>query len=95
MQSLVAQVSTDVEGSLWNAIRSVEESVLLLDHVGKHLNETPGKARLGRRLLQHAREAEKRAGTLRQLVLQYDRINLEDFEGTSAKATESTKDSGQ
>jgi two-component system chemotaxis response regulator CheB len=80
MQSLLAQVSTDVEGNLWNAIRSIEESVLLLDHVGKHLNEAGGNLELGARLQQTAREAEKRATTLRELVLTHERIKLEDFE---------------
>jgi two-component system chemotaxis response regulator CheB len=90
VQSLLAQVSTDVESNLWNAIRSVEESVLLLDHVGKHLNQARANTALGATLLKNAREAEKRAAMLRQVVLEHERINLEDFEsGSQADPVES------
>src|SRR5215213_7659479 len=39
VDSLLAEVTENVEDSLWNAIRSLEESVLLMRHMAEHLGE--------------------------------------------------------
>jgi two-component system chemotaxis response regulator CheB len=37
--SLLASVTESVEDSIWNTMRVMEESVMLLNHIGKHLAE--------------------------------------------------------
>ena len=85
VQSLLGQLTNDVEINLWTAIRSIEETVLLLDHVAKHLygkqtELTADDRRLGSYFQQTARAAERRAGALRELVLQDESLTIEQLE---------------
>ena len=47
--ALLAELTESVEDALWNSIRSVEESSLLMDHIATHMQELGG-LRVGRAL---------------------------------------------
>jgi two-component system chemotaxis response regulator CheB len=68
VDSLLAEITEGVEDSLWNAIRSVEESVLLLRHMAEHLgggeNGHPTEEFLAR-----AKQAQRRADLVRQAAM--------------------------
>jgi two-component system chemotaxis response regulator CheB len=68
VDSLLAEITEGVEDSLWNAIRSVEESVLLLRHMAEHLgggeNGHPTAEFLAR-----AQQAQRRADLVRQAAM--------------------------
>jgi two-component system chemotaxis response regulator CheB len=68
VDSLLAEITEGVEDSLWNAIRSVEESVLLLRHMAEHLggseNGHPTEEFLAR-----AQQAQRRADLVRQAAM--------------------------
>jgi two-component system chemotaxis response regulator CheB len=68
VESLLAEITEGVEDSLWNAIRSIEESVLLLRHLGEHLTdgETGNTAE---KFLAQAQEAQRRADLVRQAAM--------------------------
>jgi two-component system chemotaxis response regulator CheB len=68
VDSLLAEISEGVEDSLWNAIRSIEESVLLLRHVAEHLDESEN-GHTSEKFLARAKEAERRADVVRQAVM--------------------------
>lgn len=38
--SLLASLTTNIDDSIWNAIRGIEESIMLLNHIGDHIAET-------------------------------------------------------
>lgn len=76
-QSLLEEVDTEVENNLWSAIRSLEESALLLEHFAKHLDEIGagnGQAALFRK---KSSEAEDRTAAIREVVKNYERPSFE------------------
>jgi two-component system chemotaxis response regulator CheB len=75
-QSLIDEVSTDLENSMWNAIRSLEESALLLEHFAKHLDNTAQDGNCAAMLRQKSTEAEKRAAIIRQAVMNHERVSF-------------------
>jgi len=85
LQSLLSELNTQIESNLWTAIRSIEECALLLDHVAKHLQMTPERKQLAERFGQTAREAERRAGKVREVVMKNEPLPIEELEaGESA-----------
>jgi two-component system chemotaxis response regulator CheB len=68
VDSLLAEITEGVEDSLWNAIRSVEESVLLLHHMAEHLGDGENGHTAGD-FLARAQEAQRRADLVRQAVM--------------------------
>jgi two-component system, chemotaxis family, protein-glutamate methylesterase/glutaminase len=75
VDSLLAEVTEGVEDSLWNAIRSIEESVLLLRHMAEHL----GAAENGHttdEFLARAQEAQRRADLVRQAVVTPTKLSV-------------------
>lgn len=68
VDSLLAEISEKVEDSLWNAIRTVEESVLLLRHMAEHLGESENGHTV-EKFMARAEEAQRRAELVRQAVL--------------------------
>jgi two-component system, chemotaxis family, protein-glutamate methylesterase/glutaminase len=78
VDSLLAEVTEGVEDSLWNAIRSIEESVLLLRHMAEHL----GGAENGHttdEFLSHAHEAQRRADLVRQAVMTPKQLSVAEL----------------
>jgi two-component system chemotaxis response regulator CheB len=74
-QSLLEEVTTDVENNMWSAVRSLEESALLLDHFAKHLEETAEAAEGAAIFRRQSREAEERATVVRQAIMSYERVS--------------------
>lgn len=71
IDSLLAEINEGVENSLWNAIRSIEESVLLLRHMAEHLTDGEN-GNTAERFLAQAQEAQRRADLVRQSVLKQE-----------------------
>jgi two-component system chemotaxis response regulator CheB len=68
VESLLAEITEGVEDSFWNAIRSAEESVLLLSHMAEHLAGSEDGHTAGE-FLARAQEAQRRADLVRQAVM--------------------------
>lgn len=68
VESLLAEITEGVEDSIWSAIRSIEESVLLLRHMAEHLGGDENGHTAGQFLAQ-AQEAQRRADLVRRAVL--------------------------
>jgi len=77
VQTLLSQLTMDVEANLWTAIRSMEESVLLLDHVAKHLQQASQNERLAAYFDRTARATERDATTVRQVVLKNEPLDIQ------------------
>lgn len=76
--SLLASISENIEVNLWSAIRSVQESIMLLNHMGDHyaaMNQ-PGLAAM---YFKKAKEAEGRAHIVRKAVLAHEQLSSEDI----------------
>jgi two-component system chemotaxis response regulator CheB len=75
VESLLAEITEGVEDSLWNAIRSVEESVLLLRHMAEHLAGGED-GHTAEEFLARAQEAQRRADLVRQAVMTKELLSV-------------------
>ena len=66
--ALLAGVTENIEESLYNVIRGVEESVMLLNHLGDHFAEI-NQPKLAAVYFKKANEAETRVDSIRQVAL--------------------------
>src|SRR5215212_8134984 len=74
VDSLLAEITGGVEDSLWNAIRSIEESVLLLRHMAEHLAESDN-GDTAEKFLARAQEAERRGDLVRRAVITQEQLS--------------------
>jgi two-component system chemotaxis response regulator CheB len=74
VDSLLAEITEGVEDSLWTAIRSLEESVLLLRHMTEHLPDSEN-GHTAERFLAQAQEAQRRADLVRQSVMKQEQLS--------------------
>ncbi len=74
--ALLTSITETVEESIWNAVRTMEENVMLLQHFGKHLAET-GQQELSEAYFAKAHEAENRIHLMRQAAMQHEKLNTE------------------
>lgn len=72
--SLLAAVTESIEENLWSVIRNVEESVLLLNHMGDHFAET-NHPKLAGQYFKKAANAKVRMEQVRQIVLQHEQLS--------------------
>jgi two-component system, chemotaxis family, protein-glutamate methylesterase/glutaminase len=66
-QALLSGIAGSVEDSLWSALRALEEGEMLMSHMAQHL-ETAGEREAAGAFHRKAREARRRAETVRQMV---------------------------
>jgi two-component system, chemotaxis family, protein-glutamate methylesterase/glutaminase len=90
--SLLATVTESVEEGLWSAIRGIEESVMLLNHLGNHYVDL-NQADLAALYFKKALEAEQRAQFVREAVMKHEQlskeqINQQSGNGRGARKTE-------
>jgi two-component system chemotaxis response regulator CheB len=70
LEALLADYTERTEESLWNTIRSLEETVLLLRRMAAQVAEH-GQGQATTALEQQAREAQQRADWVRQALMQH------------------------
>ncbi len=78
--SLLAELSDNIEATLWTAIRSVQESEMLLNAIGDHyahLND----AQLAAAYFRKAKEASSRVQLLRNIVREHEHLSNEKLAG--------------
>jgi len=74
--SLLTSVTENIEATMWGSIRGIDESVMLLDHMGRHLSDT-GQTELSKLYFQKAREAESRSDIIRRAVNQHEQLSID------------------
>lgn len=74
MDTLVAALTEKIEDNLYNAIRGIEESIMLLNHIGDHFAEI-NNPKLAALYFKKAQEAEARANMVRQTVLSHEKLS--------------------
>lgn len=73
VDSLLSEITENVEDSLWNAIRSIEESVLLFSHMAEHPAEGDNGG-TAEQFARKAQEAQRRADLVRQAVMRQGQL---------------------
>lgn len=91
--ALLEALTENIETSMWNAVRGIEEGIMLLDHMGRHLSEEK-RSDLALLYFQKAREARDRANVIRESLMQPDvlidsDIHDEVSEGQASGAADS------
>lgn len=76
LDSLLADVTGQIEDSLWSAIRTIQESVLLMRHLAGHLMRG-NYQHAAAALLQKAEEAEQRAAIVRRAAFSHEKLSGE------------------
>lgn len=77
--ALLAEMTELVEGALWNAVRAVQESSLLMEHMASHAREA-GDAELAARYDGRAVEARDRAERVRRVVMEHEKLSADNLE---------------
>ena len=73
--SLLSQLTESVEETLWSAIRSIDESAMLMRHMAEHARESGDGA--AERFLEKARDAERRSALVRRAVFDHEHLSEE------------------
>lgn len=73
--SLLAELTESVEEALWGAIRSINESAMLMRHMAEHIGETD--AATAARFVEKARDAERRGALVRKAVFDHENLSEE------------------
>jgi two-component system chemotaxis response regulator CheB len=74
--SLLASISGNIEESLWIAVRSIQESVLLLNHMGDHFAEA-NQPKVAAMYFKKAQEAEKRIAAIELVMSDHEMLSLD------------------
>jgi two-component system chemotaxis response regulator CheB len=89
--TLLASISISIEDSLWNAVRSVQESVMFLNHMGDHFAEI-NQPKLAAMYFRKAREADRRAALVRKAAANHEQLSIDGIaEEARRPADESSK----
>jgi two-component system, chemotaxis family, protein-glutamate methylesterase/glutaminase len=74
--SLLSEITEGVEVSLWNAIRAIDESAMLLRHIAEHAREAEhGGGGVAEQFLEKAKEAERRSALVRRAVFDHENLS--------------------
>ncbi|MBV9489368.1 MAG: chemotaxis protein CheB [Verrucomicrobia bacterium] len=84
LETLLAEFTERTEETLWNAIRSLEESALLMQRMAAHLADHQ-HTQAAEALQQKAGEAQQRADLVRQVVMQHERLGGQQGASTEKK----------
>lgn len=72
--TLMATLTEKIEESLYGAIRGVDESIMLLNHIGDHYAEA-NQPKLAAVYFKKAKEAEERSNMIRKTVLNHEQLS--------------------
>ncbi|MFL6335239.1 MAG: chemotaxis protein CheB [Pyrinomonadaceae bacterium] len=79
--SLLAELTESVEETMWSAIRSIDESAMLMRHMAEHVRESDAAA--AARFEEKAREAEHRSAQVRRAVFGHENLSEEKVADTA------------
>jgi two-component system chemotaxis response regulator CheB len=82
--SLLAEITERIDEALWNSIRSIEESVMLLRHLALHAREHNGGS--AEQFEKKAEEAQRRADLVRQAVMNHENLSKAKLEQNMTKS---------
>jgi two-component system chemotaxis response regulator CheB len=87
--ALLSGVMEKIDQSYWDAMRSLEEAAMLLEHTGKSLAEA-GQADAGTLFLEQARDTADQARMLRKTVLSSKRFSVDSLINEAEKGNSSS-----
>ena len=85
--SLLASITENIEESLWSAVRGVDESIMLLNHMGDHFADV-NQPSLAAMFFRKAQEARERNELVRSAVLSHEQLSLDSLREASGTSGE-------
>lgn len=79
LNTLLAEVTQSIEETLWDGIRTIEASEMLMTHTAKHLREM-NEHEAANLLLQKAEDARQRANLVRQAVMSNEVLSQDNLD---------------
>jgi two-component system chemotaxis response regulator CheB len=83
--TLLAAITEKIEDGLYGAIRSMDESIMLLNHIGDHYAEA-NQPRLAAVYFKKAREADERSQPIRKAALSHEQFSKDSLRNESDKS---------
>ena len=74
--SLLASITANIEEELWTVIRNIQESILLLNHIGDHFAEA-NEGKIAAVYFKKAKEAMHRAALVRKAVFDHEQLSMD------------------
>jgi len=72
--ALLDSVTKTIEENLWNAVRGLEETVMLLENTGKQFEES-GQKREAKQFLDKAKETRRKSQEIRKSIFEQERLS--------------------
>lgn len=82
--ALITAITEKIEDSLYGAMRGIDESVMLLNHIGDHYAEA-NEPQLAALYFKKAKEAEERAKIIRNVAVTHEQLSIDSFREESGK----------
>lgn len=79
LNSLLAEVTQSIEETLWDGIRTIEASEMLMNHMAEHLHQV-NEHEAADLLLQKAQQAKRRANLVRRAVMSNEILTQENVD---------------
>ena len=76
--SLLTEITHVAEDKIWQVVRSLQETEMLLAHIGKHIQDAGEPAR-AEKFFSKAREIGKRAARFHDLVLEHENLSKDNL----------------
>lgn len=80
--ALMVSISEKIEDSLYSAIRGIDESVMLMNHIGDHYAEI-NQPKLAAVYFEKAKEADERFNLVRKAVKEHEQLSRDKLEKAS------------
>jgi two-component system chemotaxis response regulator CheB len=89
--ALLSSLTEKIEESIWKAVRGVDESIMLLNHIGDHFAEI-NQAGSAAQFFQKANEARRRNELLRSAIFNNEHLTIESVEEEAPVSRDNRKD---
>lgn len=85
LNSLLVEVSKSIEDTLWNTLRAIEESEMLMSHMAEHLHEA-NDGNMVELFLHKAEQAKRQADLIRQALMSQETLSEEKLRSNTKQA---------
>lgn len=76
INSLLAELNENIENTVWTAVRSIQESAMLMQHMAHHFNAVD-QPDVATTFLQKSQEAQQQADYIKQIVIKREKVSQE------------------
>lgn len=84
VDALMTSITEKIEDSLYSAIRGMDESIMLLNHIGDHYAES-NQPKLAALYFKKAKEADERSQLVRKAALTHEQISKDTLQQEAGK----------